>query len=603
MTFLNPVGLLLLLTLPAIVVLHLFRQERRRQEVSSLFLWNRLSDQQSRRVRPRLLRNINLILQLLAATAAALAISQPVFPAASQIRAPRLVIALDTSASMKADEGSVTRIELAKNRAREIVGRSRRDTEIMVATFSSQASVIQGFTTDRGTLYESIREITAIDSSNDYRALLELLHGIGADAGIQMILVTDGGFGSGQQEVPEFLQIETVGSPRDNRGITKFELRTRLDNSAVEAYVVVANHSDLETEVLLEISVDEETILRRNLQLGPNEERQIALDLERRVGGTFRARLIENQDALAADDVAFAVATGTRPVRVYLVSPGDFFLESLLSVYPNIDVRVSETFDQSIQYDVLILDGVEAPPRLGGSIVAFGSVMPDGPFLATGETGGGANISVAPSHQITENIRLDDVKFQAIATGQFVARTSVLASAGGNPLLYTYTAPGLSLVGTTFTLADTDLPVRGTFPILVSNIINYLAPAPQSGDIGYVRAGQPVSLYVAPGEPLAVTAPDGTVTQALPRSNPYEFTGTSQVGVYGVRGLTFVDQFAVSLADSHESLLTSRVSSSDLGLDPASTRELASGRPLWPYLALLGVLFLATDFVIWARRT
>ena len=70
MTFFNPAGFILLAALPVIVLLHLFRQERRRQEVSSLLLWKEISDQHSRRIRPQLLRNINLLLQLLAITQA-----------------------------------------------------------------------------------------------------------------------------------------------------------------------------------------------------------------------------------------------------------------------------------------------------------------------------------------------------------------------------------------------------------------------------------------------------------------------------------------------------------------------------------------------------
>ena len=74
MSFANPLGLLLLLSIPVIVLLHLFRQERRRQEVSSLYLWREISDQHSRRMRPRLLRNVNLLLQLIAALLASLAL-------------------------------------------------------------------------------------------------------------------------------------------------------------------------------------------------------------------------------------------------------------------------------------------------------------------------------------------------------------------------------------------------------------------------------------------------------------------------------------------------------------------------------------------------
>ena len=134
MSFANPLGLLLLLALPIIVLLHLFRQERRRQEVSSLYLWREISDQHSRRMRPRLLRNVNLLLQLLAATFAALALAQPAIETGATAGARELIVMIDDSASMRATAGGVERMELARNRAREIIGRAPRSTRIMLVT-------------------------------------------------------------------------------------------------------------------------------------------------------------------------------------------------------------------------------------------------------------------------------------------------------------------------------------------------------------------------------------------------------------------------------------------------------------------------------------
>ncbi len=604
MTLLNPSGLFLLLSIPVIVLLHLFRQERRRQEVSSLFLWREVSDQQSRRIRPQLLRNVNLLLQVLAVVFAALALAQPNLTGTAGAGAPKMIVLVDTSASMAAVEGQVTRLELAKNRAREVVGRSRRDTEIMIATAGPLPAVVQGFTTDRAVLYEVIRALESQDGPGDLNAAAEMIRSLGNMRETDVVFVTDAAFAVSESTVlPGQFRTERVGTAIPNRAITEFRLRRRFDGSVLEAYVELGNFDQTATTLLLELSVDGQTISRREVSVGPDEIRPLAVDLPGVSGSVFEARLVGNEDALSADDAAFSVASSIRPLRVQLVTKGNYFLESILSVYPDVSLTITPTPDQSARVDLFVLDGVDAPAGLSGSILAIATAMPDGPFEPLGFQPINRTVTVNRAHPISANLNLSDVTITRAMTGVLSGRSLVVAAVGEIPLIYTHTRDGVRLVGFTFSLADSDLGLRSSFPILMNNIVTWLAPSPQETGIASVSAGAVVPLLVTPGAPVMITYPSGKTTEYVLRENMLLFRDTVEAGIYTVQGMDFSDLFAVTLASSDESNLTPRFSADESSgaTEIAGTRD--PGRPIWQWLTACVLLLLVADWIIWARRT
>lgn len=604
MTLLNPAGLFLLLGIPVVVLLHLFRQERRRREVSSLFLWREISDQQSRRIRPQLLRNVNLLLQVLAVAAASLALAQPILTGAAGSGAPRMIVMVDTSASMAAKDGQVSRIDLAKNRARETVGRSRRDSEVLIATAGPLPAVRQGFTTDRSVLYETIRDLTVQDGAGNLQSAVEMIRGLGNATDSDIVFVTDAAFDSDPSLVfPGNFRIEQIGRPLENRAITAFTLRRRPNGSALEAYIEVANFHSRGTTVNVVLSVDSQVLSRREIELEPSEIRPLTVAMPGASGSVFQVRLDGNSDALPTDDAAFSISSSSRPVRVQLVTRGNYFLESIFSVYPNIALTVTPTPVLSQPADLYVLDEVEAPTGLTGSVLTFGSAVSQGPFEPDEFREISRTITLNRSHPIAANVDLSDVTIRRAMAGRLSGRALVVASAGELPLIYTSVGEGIRLVGVNFSLADTDLGLRSSFPVLIRNIVAWLAPSPQESGFSSVPAGTPVDLLVSPGVPLLVDYPSGRSEEYFLRENTLRFRDTVEAGVYRVRGADFTDLFAVTLTDAMESNLEPRYRMQGSEGQMEFVRAAQTGRPIWQWIAALCFLVLAADWIVWARRT
>ena len=606
MSFANPLGFLLLTAVPVIVLLHLFRQERRRELVSSLYLWREISDQSSRRIRPRLLRNIHLLLQLLAVIAAAFALSEPSRVRSGITGADQLILVLDTSASMQAQTRGESSFSLAVRRASALAASSRSERVTLVGTGESP-SVFLAPTTNMQSVSDTLAALLPTGGTNNLDRLADLITGLEGGRNSDVVLITDA---SGASRITEFERwptryvVEQVGTTAANRGITAFELRERPDGGETEALIGVSNFGPQAATLSLRLTVEGEEYAREALSLEPFEERLLTATFPG-VRGTFSGELVGNEDALPIDDVAFATSGSERPVRVQLVTNGNLFLESFFSIFPETELTVTNEVSRPREYDLIVLDGVPAPARLQGNVITVGTALPEGPFQA--ERAVQVDRAVATVvHPITENAELPQVQVSAAIAGTLDPRATVLANAGEIPLIYAWRGESVSVVGFLFDLRDSDIALRGSFPILMSNIISWLAPTGEAAGAGYVASGSVVPLYVPPGEAVLVVQPDETPLRFQPRTSPFEFADTEQVGVYRVLGESFTSRFAVSVASREESRLIPETPAVEQERELPGARSGdtdRAGRPLWHLFALAALLVLAGDWIIWARRT
>ena len=130
--FLSPRFAWMLAAPVMIVVLYLLRRRFLPRQVPSVFLWRRsVKDYAANRPFQRLMKNLLLPLQVLAALTLALALMRPALPGGT---AGRSVFIFDISGSMQAESGGRSRLEAAKEEAVKRIGELPAEEEITVIT-------------------------------------------------------------------------------------------------------------------------------------------------------------------------------------------------------------------------------------------------------------------------------------------------------------------------------------------------------------------------------------------------------------------------------------------------------------------------------------
>ncbi len=108
-----------------------------------------------------------------------------------------------------------------------------------------------------------------------------------------------------------------------------------------------------------------------------------------------------------------------------------------------------------------------------------------------------------------------------------------LATSNGHPVLAAGEEGTARFALVSFDLQHSDWPLRVSFPIMLQNLLQYLAPGLTLGQTT-ITTGQAVTFFPRPGtRALEVVRPGGGVDQLRPPFPP--FTDTSRPGLYTVQ--------------------------------------------------------------------
>lgn len=176
MDFLWPSLLWLLLAVPVLVAAYILIQRRRQRfalRYASLSLVNEAIGRG-----PGFRRHIPAILYLIGLTAMIVALARPVNVVTLPSQEGTIILTMDVSGSMRADDLQPTRLEAAKAAANAFVGRQPSGVRIGVVSFSDSAYLVQAPTKDKETVMAAINRLTNQRSTAIGRALLTSMDAI-----------------------------------------------------------------------------------------------------------------------------------------------------------------------------------------------------------------------------------------------------------------------------------------------------------------------------------------------------------------------------------------------------------------------------------------
>jgi len=608
MSFLTPFALAFFALSVPLVLLYFLKVRRRDRTVSSLLLWHTsVRDREASTFFQRLHRDPLLILQLLALLALALALARPVATVMGQ-GARKVVVVLDTSASMKARDISPSRFEAARAGAASLVRGLGEGAEVMVIEAGVQPKVTAALARDRDRALAAIGAAQPHDIPTRVQEAVRTARAlVAAEPRAEIHVFTDGAFTLPQSADIADPRVRWIGVGRggQNVAITSLSIRKNYYGAFdYQAFVSLVNYSPEQQTFSFRLEIDGKSIAEKDVTLEPNVRRSVVLPFSHNGGGTVTARLKVDDD-LSVDNVAYAVLPPPRKIAVLLVSPGNLFLEKALKTDPQValEVRTPDQYQGGMaDADVVVLDSV-TPPRAGaGRFIFVNVVPPDVPLEVLGRLERPTIMDWDRSHPVMRHVEFAKVTMEDAMRIRPLAAGRPVVEAVGGPLIYALEERDRKALFVGFDLFKTDFPLRIAFPLVLSNTLRWLHPAGLDQASFQFATGQPILLPAPHGvTTVTVTTPGGRTVQGRVTRGMVSFTETDETGIYTLATSRGETKVAVNLADADESNLAPHALPVASAQGPAAA-PVPVQRELWPFFVILALLILLVEGALYWRR-
>jgi hypothetical protein len=430
------------------------------------------------------------------------------------------------------------------------------------------------------------------------------------------VIVSDGGLPhSGLPALPSQVRYVPIGTSQNNLAISALALRpTQI---GPELFARVSNYDNVDHRVLLSIYSNDTLFDAKQLDVPAGKSADFTLEDLPNTSTIYKAHISDPEkfnsdlDVLALDDTAFAIYQSASARRVLLVSGGNLFLEQLLASLPGLQpFRALPAEDGTLQipndpFDLYIFDG-PLPAKIPEGNILFVNPSSNS-FFEVGPTSNEISNIKVNEDPLTRFVDWRNVHILQAQTVQHPIWANVLIESDAGPLVFAGQSEGRRIAAVTFDLRQSDLPLQVAYPILFSNLIDYLAP-PSAID---------TTRSLSPGEVLSILPPldvERTVI-ASPSNQAYPlaqgqttFTQTFELGYYAANFLSKessrVEYFAVNIFEEAESNIQPRDSLmiGSESIEPTASQNVGL-RELWKWLAILAILILMIEWQVYHRKT
>ena len=610
MGLLAPFALFLSLLIPVVVAMYLLKLRREERTVSSTFLWQRMvRDVEANAPWQKLRRNLLLLLQLLLLLALIFALARP-YLSTTGISGRNLILIVDRSASMASTDANGTRLDAAKREAIRLVEQLPDNGRATVIAFGGRMDVPASASADRRELRNAVHGIEIRNGGgSDLGQALALASALAArDADSEVAIISDGQVSVPEQaQVPATVRFFPIGSRAENVAVSALVLEPAPGGQRL--FVQATNYGPAAVTRRLIVELDGQIFNAYDLTLDPTAEQSVVADVPASVRRAVA--YLEGEDTLPADDRAYAVGAPAEQATIRLISDGNRFLEAGLARLPGLTVTrvptTTTTFTDTVA--LTVLDGVTPDPLPPGNLLVVGPLRSSPIFSITGQLEFPTLRPVAGGDPLLQNVSVAEVNvLRATQIPKPVWARTVIDSDGG-PILLAGEEGGRRIAVLGFALHESDLPLQVAFPILLSNLVGYLAPG-QGGAAAQLQPGQPLTVPVPPdATAVRVTAPGDEATTVEPANGQAIFADTDALGVYNIAivrpGQPELERaIAVNLMNPTESRVAPR---EQLPIFQSGGRAVAvnaerSGRSeFWRWLAAIALALLVIEWLVYQR--
>jgi len=529
MTLYSPLALIALITVPAIIILYMLKQKHEDYTVSSLYLWQQvLKDIEANAPWQKLRRNILMILQIIAMILLSLALAKPYLRNAGA-NADNVVIVIDTSLSMQAEDVSPSRFESAKKQALSYVTNLRPGTYITLINMGTSAVIEENLSQDKDSITEKIKNMRVTNgaaATDDAAGLIQSI--VNQYPGTEVVV-----FGDEKLNISD-IDIRFVNFSKGSDNYAVVLLSHSVSQNGITALSRIANYSDRSVTLPVSLYADGKVFDAKNIDISPNNVANVYWSGLPADTMLLECR-IETEDSLDADNRGWDIINHEKTSKVMLVSEKNVFLEKIMGLMSGIELYKTEfgEVDTLEGYDLYIFDGY-LPKKLpkDGNIMIFNPTEND-----IFEVGAEIELPGIQKSDHTLFKYITDFSFAIAKSKKMTVPqwAEVVLNSNEGPLIFCGTKEKQRIVVFGFDIHNTDIPLRPAFPIMMTNALEWLIPS-RVKNVEKVYPGQSVEFNLDPkASEVSVVTPAGDTVTLAPPFPAKIFNETFDIGVYELK--------------------------------------------------------------------
>jgi hypothetical protein len=511
---------------------------------------------------------------------------------------------------MAATDAGGTRLAAAKAEALRLVDQLPDTGRATVIAFGGQMEVPASASSDRRELRAAIDGIQLRNGGgSDLSQALALASALAArESDSEVAIISDGEVEvPPETKVPATVRFFPIGTNADNVAISALVLQPAPGGQ--QLFIQATNYGPSAATRRLIVELDGQLFNAYDLSLEPTRDQSIVADVPATV--RVATAYLEGADALPTDDRAWAVGAPAGKANIRLVSDGNRFLEAGLASLPGLQVTRVPTTTTAFTGTVAltVLDGVVPDPLPSGNLLFIGPLRSSPLFSVTGQLQYPALRPAPGGDPLLQNVSVAEINvLRAAQIAKPIWAHTVVDSDGG-PVLLAGEESGRRIAILGFSLHESDLPLQIAFPILLSNLVGYLAPG-QGGGAAQLQPGQPLVVPVPPDATVVrVTPPRRAAVDVKPANGQAIYADTDTLGVYGISieqpGQPAMERsVAVNLMNPAESRVEPRKQLPIFqagGQAVAATSERSGRSEFWRWLAALALVLLIAEWLVYQR--
>jgi hypothetical protein len=602
-----------------VVALYLYDRVHRRQIVSTLRFFERVTQSPVFTRRKKIQQPWSLILQLVSLALLLLAIAELQFGRRAEPARDHVLI-LETSAWMNATmpgagnsrpnrsggagDGRISLMDVARRRALEYLRAVPSSDRVMLVRADQLATPVTPFTKNRSQLEQAIRTShpgstalnlpAALDLARSSQRLAARRPGEIAVIGSGRVMRRDLERAAG--ETPNLRAILLGGEPH-NCGIRKLSAR-RLPGDPLtwEIDVGAYNYGATEQRTSLTLAFAGSRIGSGALALAPHSAAEARFRLRSAQGGTLSA-VLDSKDEYRADNKAEIELPRLSPLKIQVFTNKPSLWRPLLTASPFLDPEFHTPGEYSPggpPRRLVIIDGFRpaAPPRA------------DALWIPPAAAQGTEKVVVRhwnPAHPISSGLHNKDIRVSRATILDARGPEFVIAESDDRPVLVASAGEFKKVVFGFHPLEEgTDNHVA--VPLLFANLVRWVSP-------DLFRSSE---ISAGPPGLIEMQVPAGTrreqvqITSAQLRVLPFTLVGDRLRFFAGQAGTVHVTTperewvYALNLPEVGETRWMPPPGARRGVPPPAAAAPL--NRDLWPWLALAGAIGLLIEWILYGRQ-